>query len=103
MYAVICLALFLILLLLLWWKYAGKCTIETNGNVLLIIAHPDDECMFFSPTILALTRRAPQNVYLLCLSEGKYVSLVQYRSPLCLVYLNSLGRKLCSGLIEYSE
>lgn len=35
---------------------------------LLLIAHPDDESMFFAPTVLSLGRR----VVLLCLSEGNY-------------------------------
>ncbi|KAJ6447911.1 putative deacetylase LmbE-like domain-containing protein [Mycena vitilis] len=49
------------------------------GNILLLTAHPDDECMFFSPTILALaaaqessvSSRAPvPSIYSLCLSVG---------------------------------
>ncbi|XP_022741935.1 probable N-acetylglucosaminyl-phosphatidylinositol de-N-acetylase isoform X3 [Durio zibethinus] len=36
-------------------------------NVLLVVAHPDDESMFFSPTISYLTSRG-HNLYLLCLS-----------------------------------
>lgn len=40
-------------------------------RVLIVIAHPDDESMFFGPTILSLTRRDNCTVYLLCLSNGK--------------------------------
>lgn len=40
-------------------------------RVLIVTAHPDDECMFFGPTILSLTqRKEPCTVYLLCLSNG---------------------------------
>ncbi|KAI0720733.1 LmbE-like protein [Cerioporus squamosus] len=41
-------------------------------NVLLLTAHPDDECMFFAPTILALSEalRPPPTIYSLCLSVG---------------------------------
>lgn len=39
------------------------------GNVLLLTAHPDDECMFFGPTLQAL--RHPTRVHVLCLSTGK--------------------------------
>lgn len=40
-------------------------------RVLIVTAHPDDECMFFGPTILTLTQRQkPCTVYLLCLSNG---------------------------------
>ena len=40
-------------------------------KICLLIAHPDDEAMFFAPTVLALTR--PENgnhVKILCLSTG---------------------------------
>jgi len=42
------------------------------GRVLFVTAHPDDECMFFAPTILALTRCGQYDVFLLCLSSGDY-------------------------------
>ncbi|KAK3231982.1 hypothetical protein Dsin_003863 [Dipteronia sinensis] len=38
-------------------------------NVLLVIAHPDDESMFFSPTINYLISRG-HNVHILCMSTG---------------------------------
>jgi N-acetylglucosaminylphosphatidylinositol deacetylase len=42
-----------------------------NKRVCLLIAHPDDEAMFFSPTVLALTRPENENhVKILCLSTG---------------------------------
>jgi len=47
---------------------------------MFVVAHPDDECMFFGPAITALTlpsttstsvgRKKAKNVYLLCLSDG---------------------------------
>lgn len=40
-------------------------------RVLFIMAHPDDECMFFGPTILNTIRSSGSTVYLLCLSTGK--------------------------------
>ena len=39
---------------------------DQNGNYLLVIAHPDDECLFFAPILLSL----PSNTYILCLSNG---------------------------------
>lgn len=45
---------------------------ETNGadvRALLVTAHPDDECMFFAPTIIRLVE-LNASVHLLCLSEG---------------------------------
>ncbi|PQP92059.1 N-acetylglucosaminyl-phosphatidylinositol de-N-acetylase-like isoform X1 [Prunus yedoensis var. nudiflora] len=38
-------------------------------NVLLVVAHPDDESMFFTPTINYLTTRG-HNIHILCLSIG---------------------------------
>ncbi|KAJ9180910.1 hypothetical protein P3X46_009097 [Hevea brasiliensis] len=38
-------------------------------NVLLVVAHPDDESMFFSPTISYLISRG-HNLHILCLSIG---------------------------------
>jgi hypothetical protein len=40
-----------------------------SSPVLLLIAHPDDEVMFFAPTIRAL-RRTDAEVKVLCLSNG---------------------------------
>lgn len=43
-----------------------------DKSILLLIAHPDDEAMFFAPTLLALTRPELGNhVKVLCLSSGK--------------------------------
>jgi N-acetylglucosaminylphosphatidylinositol deacetylase len=42
-----------------------------NKRICLLIAHPDDEAMFFAPTVLALTRpEAGNHVKILCLSTG---------------------------------
>lgn len=39
-------------------------------RALIVTAHPDDECMFFAPTIIRLVE-LNASVHLLCLSEGK--------------------------------
>ncbi|KAJ5568445.1 N-acetylglucosaminyl-phosphatidylinositol de-N-acetylase [Penicillium hetheringtonii] len=42
-----------------------------NKRICLLIAHPDDEAMFFAPTVLALTRPELGNhLKILCLSTG---------------------------------
>jgi len=42
-----------------------------NARIVLLIAHPDDEAMFFSPTLLALTNPSLGNhLKILCLSTG---------------------------------
>lgn len=43
-----------------------------NKRICLLIAHPDDEAMFFAPTVLALTKPDTGNhVKILCLSSGQ--------------------------------
>lgn len=43
-----------------------------NKRICLLIAHPDDEAMFFAPTLLALTKPELGNhLKILCLSTGK--------------------------------
>ncbi|KAL4968871.1 PIG-L family deacetylase [Aspergillus stella-maris] len=42
-----------------------------NKRICLLIAHPDDEAMFFAPTLLALTKPGLGNhIKILCLSSG---------------------------------
>ncbi|KAI0178298.1 putative deacetylase LmbE-like domain-containing protein [Pestalotiopsis sp. NC0098] len=51
-----------------------------NKRICLLIAHPDDEAMFFAPTVLALTRPDTGNhVKILCLSTGNAVGLGETR------------------------
>ncbi|KAG6330527.1 hypothetical protein ID866_8560, partial [Astraeus odoratus] len=56
---------------------------ETGTNtsrILLLTAHPDDECFFFAPTILALGKQTPQpEIYSLCLSTGNAEGLGETR------------------------
>lgn len=51
-----------------------------NKRICLLIAHPDDEAMFFAPTVLALTRPELGNhVKILCLSSGDAEGLGETR------------------------
>jgi hypothetical protein len=45
-----------------------------NTRVLLLTAHPDDEVMFFAPTIQSLVDKGFE-VHLLCLSSGNFDGL----------------------------
>ena len=63
----------MLLISLLNWT-CGKRSLKLEGKVLLITAHPDDECMFFAPTIISLTQNDVE-VFLLCLSEGPLFSV----------------------------
>jgi N-acetylglucosaminylphosphatidylinositol deacetylase len=58
------------------WLYTAT-TVRTrfptlrNKAILLLVAHPDDEAMFFAPTVLALTQPDLGNhLKILCLSTG---------------------------------
>lgn len=64
-------------------------------RVLIVTAHPDDEAMFFGPTILSLTKRNDCDVYLLCLSNGLYsLSLIPDSSnDIHFLYFFSSSRK----------
>lgn len=46
-------------------------TRSTGIRALLVTAHPDDECMFFAPTVLNLVE-SNVDVHLLCLSTGRF-------------------------------
>ncbi|KAF2011484.1 phosphatidylinositol glycan class L [Aaosphaeria arxii CBS 175.79] len=57
------------------WLYTSQLTSSfpmlKGKRIVLLIAHPDDEAMFFAPTLLALTRPELGNhVKILCLSSG---------------------------------
>lgn len=45
-------------------------SLRDRPRTLLVIAHPDDECMFFGPIIYTLTQRTNCQIYILCLSRG---------------------------------
>ncbi|GAM24540.1 hypothetical protein SAMD00019534_077150, partial [Acytostelium subglobosum LB1] len=49
-----------------------------NRRILLAIAHPDDECMFFAPTIQSYVNNN-DSVYVLCLSNGNAEGLGKIR------------------------
>jgi N-acetylglucosaminylphosphatidylinositol deacetylase len=52
----------------------------TNSHIVLLTAHPDDESMFFTPTITELTKENYNNYFhLICLSNGDYNGLGNIR------------------------
>ena len=46
-------------------------TVFRNSIALLVIAHPDDESMFFTPTMRALITSG-WRLHVLCISRGKF-------------------------------
>ncbi len=51
-------------------SWMGGAVLPTATRTLFVIAHPDDEAMFFVPTITSLGRDRAQHCYILCLSTG---------------------------------
>ncbi|XP_060999559.1 N-acetylglucosaminyl-phosphatidylinositol de-N-acetylase isoform X2 [Dama dama] len=61
-----------------------------GSRTLLVTAHPDDEAMFFAPTILGLARLRHQ-VFLLCFSAGNYYNQGEIRKKELLQSCDVLG------------
>jgi N-acetylglucosaminylphosphatidylinositol deacetylase len=61
-----------------------------NERVLLLTAHPDDECLFFAPTVLTLRARGAA-VHNLCLSVGDAEGLGEVRRSELNASLDILG------------
>lgn len=79
-YVIFCFCFYHFLLKTYLDQRVGK--INPCKNVVFVISHPDDECMFFGPTIVTLTQKPGANVYILCLSRGKYFSPMYYYNAL---------------------
>jgi N-acetylglucosaminylphosphatidylinositol deacetylase len=61
-------------------NYTSSSSTPISGrNILLVIAHPDDEVMFFGPTLVGITNSsAENNVRVLCLSNGIALQVEAY-------------------------
>lgn len=81
----IALSVLIIIVALSWLRVkvaAGSTLKAMKGRILLITAHPDDECMFFAPTILSLGNSVRAELFLLCLSEGiQYIHSIRNVLP----------------------
>ncbi|CAX45281.1 N-acetylglucosaminyl-phosphatidylinositol de-N-acetylase, putative [Candida dubliniensis CD36] len=55
-------------------KNSNSINTITNSNITYIIAHPDDEVMFFAPSIIELKKAKYNNqINLICFSKGNYI------------------------------
>ncbi|KAJ8331610.1 hypothetical protein QVD99_001877 [Batrachochytrium dendrobatidis] len=63
--------------------------VDSKQAVLLVTAHPDDECMFFSPTLLSLAKTT--ELYVLCLSTGNAQGLGRIREKELTASCKKLG------------
>ncbi|XP_048222684.1 N-acetylglucosaminyl-phosphatidylinositol de-N-acetylase isoform X4 [Perognathus longimembris pacificus] len=64
--------------------------LAAESRALLVIAHPDDEAMFFAPTVIGLTR-LKHRVSLLCFSAGNYYNQGEIRKKELLQSCDVLG------------
>ncbi|XP_007943771.1 N-acetylglucosaminyl-phosphatidylinositol de-N-acetylase [Orycteropus afer afer] len=64
--------------------------LRAESRTLLVIAHPDDEAMFFAPTVLGLARLRHQ-VSVLCFSTGNYYNQGEIRKEELLQSCDVLG------------
>lgn len=69
-YFTICILLYLCITR--WNFIQFRRDLNQHKNVLLIIAHPDDECMFFGPTVRNFVSDPKCSFYLMCLSTGTF-------------------------------
>ena len=60
-------------------------------RVLFVIAHPDDETMFFAPSIFALRAETSVELFLLCLSTGNSAGLGSIRRQELVAAARKLG------------
>lgn len=65
---IIIIILFALLLPVVISLVRNKISCLLKGKILFVIAHPDDECMFFAPAILRASENNP--TYVLCLCNG---------------------------------
>jgi N-acetylglucosaminylphosphatidylinositol deacetylase len=65
--------------------------LQQANNLLIVTAHPDDECLFFAPSIMGVLDRTKKKGGLLVLSTGKPFSfnrLSQFCLFQCLTIVN---------------
>ncbi|KAH8101197.1 LmbE-like protein [Cristinia sonorae] len=63
-----------------------------TSRILLLTAHPDDECLFFAPTVLSIQRRYPSSqIYSICMSVGNADGLGVVRKKELEASLDVLG------------
>ena len=93
------LALAIPILLATAWLYTAQVTRSSLPNlrgkrICLLIAHPDDEAMFFSPTVLGLTApEATNHLKILCLSSGAFSRSTDHSAPLIHLLIELTCRK----------
>jgi hypothetical protein len=65
-----------------WSHHRFTKQLPNTNRLLLVIAHPDDEVMFFGPVLINLIKQMKNRVYILCLSPGKSLKHVESKLSL---------------------
>lgn len=97
------------ILFLTAWLYTAQMTRSTlptfrNKRICLLIAHPDDEAMFFAPTLTALN--APElgnHVKILCLSSGDADGLGETRKDEIAASAKMLGLRNANDILVLED
>ncbi|CAF2358418.1 unnamed protein product [Rotaria sp. Silwood2] len=79
----VCIPIILYMFLLILSKNQAFIPTQFEQNryrLLLVVAHPDDECLFFSPTLHVLRKQYHVNLSLLVFSRGNHVGLGHIRA-----------------------
>ncbi|KAM7068642.1 N-acetylglucosaminyl-phosphatidylinositol de-N-acetylase isoform 2-T2 [Molossus nigricans] len=95
---ILCLAVVVLVPYVFWvWHVSERMKSQVQpgllgrgSRTLLVIAHPDDEAMFFAPTLLGLGRLR-HLVFLLCFSAGNYYNQGEIRKKELLRSCDVLG------------
>jgi len=95
-------------LILILWVYTASLSESfptlKGKKVLLLIAHPDDEAMFFAPTLLSLTRPELENyIKILCLSSGNADGLGEMRKKELVKSALILGLKNADDILVIED
>lgn len=96
-YLVICLLLYVSVVQARWLDFRRH--IKDVHRVLFVIAHPDDECMFFGPTLLHFIQEKDCLVYIMCLSTGRNYGMGMTRKAELFASCRVLGLDLSNVVV----
>lgn len=87
----------------MWTSAKQKQVLKRGSTALLVIAHPDDEAMFFSPLLLNL-KKSQCDVSIICLSTGGFDGLGSTRRIELLKSADYYGiSRDCVKIIDHSD
>lgn len=97
-YCVLCVLLYVGIVR--WRVLEFRRDVRNPKRVLLVIAHPDDECMFFGPTVLNFTGNKNCTLYIMCLSTGNQVKIYLLLYIVKVEGISYIKWKFCSNYVH---